>query len=97
MLDADLERFESGLNQTRPGLRLRLAIHEARIAISQITRLKQLGGPRQTAAMNSWRRAYITACNHAASAIDELWDRHQWPADGGRDRTYEWRPATRFR
>lgn len=97
MLDVDIERFENGLNQTRPGLRLRLALHEGRIAISQITRLKQLGGPRALNAIRSWQRAYISASNRAAEAIDELWDHHAWPADGARDRRYEWRPAKRFR
>lgn len=96
MLDADIRRFELGLNQTRPGLRLRLAMHEGRIAIQQIDRLERLGGPRKSA-IESWRRAYIAASNRAAIAIDELWDLHQWPTDGARNRRFEFRPAKDFR
>jgi hypothetical protein len=97
MLDIDTQRFAEGLSQTRPGLRLRLAMNEGRIAIHQIERLKQLGGSRMNQAIESWRRAYIKASDRAAEAIDELWDRHSWPADGARNRRYEWRPAKDFR
>lgn len=95
MLDADLHRFESdGLNQTKPGLKLRLAVHEGRIAIAQIRRLQGLNDPRRTAsaAVDTWRQSYIRASNHAAQAIDELWDAYQWPPDAGRERRYTWQP-----
>lgn len=93
MLDADLKRFERGLNQTRSGLRLRLAMHEGLIAVKQIARLQQLNDPRGgQSAVDSWRRAYIKACNHASEAIDTLFNEHQWPEDGARDRRYEYRP-----
>lgn len=91
MLDADLERFETGLNNTRHGLRLRLAMHEGNIAKRQIERLRFLGG-RYTAAIATWQQAYIKACNNASVAIDALWEGYNWPADGARDRRYEYRP-----
>lgn len=94
MPDEDLKRFARGLNQTRAGLRLRLAIHESRIAIAQIRRLKHLG-PRSARAIESWRRAYIQASDSAAQAIDSLWDEHEWPADGARDRSFEWKIPVR--
>jgi len=97
MLDGDAKRFESGLNQTRAGLRLRLAFHESHIAVSQIERLRALGGPHAAKAIDTWRRAYVKACDHAAQAIDVLWNEHQWPSDGGRTRHYEWRPAKDFK
>lgn len=91
MLDADLKRFTLGLHNTRHGLRLRLAMHEGNIAINQIERLKYLGG-RYTGAIETWQRAYIKACNTASEAIDALWDQHRWPADGARNRRWEYRP-----
>jgi hypothetical protein len=97
MLDADQIRFTQGLHETRPGLRLRLAIHESCIAAAQIGRLIKLGGPRSASASETWRRAHIAACNRASEAIDQLWDQHQWPADGARNRRYEWRPTANFR
>jgi hypothetical protein len=97
MLDTDNERFAASLNQTRPGLRLRLAMHESRIAIAQIERLRRLGGTRMNSAIHSWRRSYIASCDRASEAIDQLFDQHQWPADGARDRRYEWRPAKDLR
>jgi hypothetical protein len=93
MLDADLQRFEAGINQTKSGMRLRMAVHEARIAVRQIERLQALNNPRYGRAIESWRQAYIHSCEHAAQAIDELWDQHQWPTDGARERRFEWRPT----
>lgn len=92
MLDADAERFERSLKETRPGLHLCMAIHEAQVAVQQIRRLEALGGPRRQSAVDSWRRAYIQSCNRAAEAIDALWDRYRWPTDGARDRRFEWTP-----
>lgn len=91
MLDADLRRFTLGLHTTRHGLQLRMAMHEGKIAVHQIERLTFLGG-RTANAIDTWRRAYIKACNNASEAIDALWDQHHWPADAGRDRRFEWRP-----
>jgi len=91
MLDADIERFRTGLHATRHGLRLRLAMHEGSIAIKQIERLKYLGG-RYTSAIETWQRAYIKSCNTASEAIDALWDNYSWPADGARNRSYVYRP-----
>lgn len=91
MLDADIERFEAGLHATRHGLRLRLAIHEGNIAVNQIERLRFLGA-RSSAAIASWRRAYIKACETASQAIDALWEEHRWPADGARERSYQYQP-----
>ena len=97
MPDADLKRFERGLNQTLAGgLKLCLAMHESVIAVRQIERLQQLG-PRAGRAVDSWRRAYIKASENAANAIDQLSERDQWPADGARDRRFEWQPAKDFR
>lgn len=93
MLDADDRQFEKELGSTRYGLRLRLAIEEGRVAVQQIRRLQAMNSTRARAAIESWRRAYIGACNRASAAIDELWDAHQWPTQGGRDRRYAWRPA----
>lgn len=93
MLDADLHRFEAdGLNQTKSGLRLRLAVHEGRIAVAQIR--GGLVGPRRlsAAALETWRQSYIRASNCAAQAIDELWNDYQWPPDAGRERRYTWQP-----
>lgn len=67
-------------------------MHEGRIAVEQIKRLQGLGGPRAAGAIETWRRAYIKACNSASQSIDTLWDEHQWPADGARDRRFEWSP-----
>lgn len=95
MLDADLHRFESeGLNQTKAGLALRMAVHEGRIACSQIKRLTAVNDPRPAAvrALDSWRRSYVHASDRAAQAIDQLWDAYQWPPDAGRERRYAWRP-----
>jgi len=97
MLDQDLQRFAEGLHQTKAGFRLRMAIHESHIAISQIERLRSLGGPHRMAAIDSWQQAYIRACDVAANAIDQLWDSHQWPTDGARVRGYVWHPATHRR
>ena len=94
MLDADLQRFAHGLNQTKSGLRLRLAMHEGAIAVNQIERLQRLGG-NVGRAVDSWRRAYIRASEHGSKAIDDLWNQHQWPTDGARTRDYEWQPAER--
>jgi hypothetical protein len=71
-----------------------MAIHESRIAIEQIERLNYLG-QRQRGAIETWRRAYIKACQAAAEAIDALWDEHRWPEDGARDRRFEWRPSVK--
>lgn len=98
MLDVDVERFATGLNQTGSGLRLRLATHEGRIALAQIKRLQSLNDPRprQQKVIEGWRRVYIHACDRAAQAIDQLWDEHQWPTDGARDRRFTWRPDGTF-
>lgn len=93
MPDPDVKRFMEGLNNTHPGLSLRMATHEGRVAIAQISRLRQLGGKAGViAAIDSWRRTYIKACNSAAASIDQLWERHAWPHDGARAREYEWHP-----
>lgn len=97
MLDADLTRFEAGLNQTKAGLRLRMAIAEAGVARQQIRRLEGQTGRAADRNRESWRRAYIEACNSAALAIDCLWDEFAWPPDAARDRGYVWRPVERFR
>lgn len=91
----DAERFAGGLHRTQAGFALRLAIHEGRVAVQQITRLSRLGGVRRAYAIDTWRRAYIKACNRASTAIDELWDAHQWPSDGARNRSYEWKARLR--
>lgn len=97
MPDPDVKRFMSGLNNTSAGLRLRLAMHEGRIAVSQIKRLRQLGGGRGVlTAIDSWRRAYINSCRLASKAIDELFDDHAWPEDGARARDYEWSPREAY-
>jgi hypothetical protein len=96
MLDADLRRFEHGLNQTRSGMHLRLAIHEGNIAVAQIKRLQDLNSPQSARALATWRKAYISSCDRAAKAIDALWDQHQWPEHGARARDYEWKPSKRF-
>jgi hypothetical protein len=95
--DLDIRRFQNGINQTRSGLRLRLAMHEGRIAVEQIKRLQSLGGRQAALAVETWRHAYIKSCNCASQAIDTLWDEHQWPEDGARDRRFVWRPAANFR
>lgn len=98
MDDTDLTLFANGLNQTKPGLRLRMSIAEAQIALRQISRLYSRGisSPRALRNLQSWQAAYIRASDSASQAIDELWDTHQWPADSARDRTYRWHPtATR--
>jgi hypothetical protein len=92
MLDLDLERFANGLHQTRAGWHLRMAIHEARIAVEQIGRLERRNHPYGAKMINDWRRTYIKACEKASEAIDQLWDKHQWPADGARRRDFEWKP-----
>lgn len=97
MLDGDTERFEAGLNQTGAGLRLRLAMHEGNIALQQLRRLKEKALIDRRSAVESWRKAYIAACNRASMAIDELFDAHQWPEDGARNRRFEWRPTKNFR
>lgn len=97
MLDSDLQRFEAGLNQTGAGLRLRLAMHEGNIALQQLRRLEQQIPINKRSAVESWRKAYIAACNRASMAIDELFDAHQWPEDGARNRRFEWRPAKDFK
>jgi hypothetical protein len=91
MLDADLERFQTGLHTTRHGLRLRLAMHEGNIAVRQIERMACLGS-RYTSAIETWQRAYIKACNNASTAIDQLWDEYRWPADAARARDFIYRP-----
>ena len=83
-------------------MRLRLAIHEGTIAIRKIREVRiltglSLNGQKTTDAVESWRRAYIAACNRATLAIDALWDDYQWPADGARTRDYEWRPTNGFK
>lgn len=97
MLDHDLKRFADGLGETRAGLRLRLAMNETRIAVAQIKRLEQLGGQRTVLAIDSWRRAIIKANHAAAEAIDTLWNDHQWPEDGARERRFEWKPDPAFK
>jgi hypothetical protein len=97
MLDADLKRFQSGLDQTGPGMRLRLSMHESRIAVKQIARYHTVNDPRAGKIIESWRRAYIKACDNAAKAIDMLWEEHQWPEGAARDRSFEWRPTANFR
>jgi hypothetical protein len=94
MLDADLHRFADGLNQTKPGLRLRMAMAESLIARQQITRHYRRGvsGARALKNLESWRLAYVQACNHAAEALDALWDEFAWPTDGARDRGFAWTP-----
>jgi hypothetical protein len=94
VLDQDLKRFKDGLGSTRHGLRLRMAIHEGRIAVQQIRRLEQLG-QKGGRAIDSWRRAYIRACEHASTAIDVLFDEHAWPEDGARERRFEYTPPKR--
>jgi hypothetical protein len=94
VLDADLKRFEDeGINQTRAGLRLRMAVHESRIAAAQIRRLQEINDPRRLSrrVLESWRQSYIRANENASRAIDELWDAFQWPTDAARDRRYEYR------
>jgi hypothetical protein len=93
VLDRDLQRFANGLNTTQSGYRLRLATHESRIAVSQIERLRQLGGRDRAQAIDSWQRAYIKASDNAAKAIDALWDAYQWPTDGARARGFHWQPT----
>jgi hypothetical protein len=96
VLDHDLKRFEDELKDTGDGLKLRLAMHEAKIAVHQIARLRRVGGP-ALRAVESWRVAYIRACDHASQAVDRLWNTYQWPQDAARERSYEWRPAERRR
>lgn len=97
MPDADAKRFMGGLNQTKPGLRLRLAIHEGRIAISQVKAYLEIPGPTHQRALESWRRAWIRASETASRCIDELWETHHWPPDAGRERAFEYRPISRRR
>ena len=102
MPDPDLKRFQAELERTRPGMRLRLAIHESNIAVKKIRALRASFRRSTNLASHSdvtegWRRAYIAACNRASMAIDDLWNQHQWPEDGARNRYYEWRPAKGFK
>lgn len=97
MLDPDLKRFETHLNQTRAGLRLRLAFQEGRIACQQIERLRALNSPNCKAAIQSWQRAYIKASTRATEALDALWDDYQWPPDAARERSFVWCPTKNLR
>jgi len=96
VLDVDTQRFENELGRTPDGMKLRMAMHEARIAAATIAQLYQRGTTRGRQ-IESWRRAYTKACEHASQAIDRLWNAHQWPADGARNRLFEWRPTEPFR
>ena len=97
MPDADLTRFEKQLGRTRPGMHLRLAVHESRLAVRQIQKLLAFGAGETDPDLCSWRRAYVAACERASEAIDELWIIHRWPADGARERRYIWTPTPWFR
>jgi len=109
MPDADLIRFERELGTTRAGMQLRMANHEARIAVFQIEKVRsdlqrllnesqagdgwQVRAKRLRGDLTTWQRAYIKACDRASEAIDALWDSHQWPADCARVRSFDWRPT----
>jgi hypothetical protein len=96
VLDHDLKRFEDGIKQTPDGLKFLLAMHEARIAISEIDRLRR-ERVRRGLALRSWQLAYIKACDRATEAIDRLWDAYQWPSDAARARGFAWRPGENLR
>lgn len=101
MLDVDAQRFAEGLNRTAPGMRLRLAIHEGKIAVAELQRLRRdmaaatdLDSWRKVhyRDLDSWRRAYIRSCTNASQAIDDLWEQFRWPMDAGRARAWLWVP-----
>jgi hypothetical protein len=97
MPDADMDRFTRLLKDTQAGLRLRLAITEAGIAVRKIRELRQHKGlrPLEGSAyeqLQSWRQQYIKTCEYASSAIGELWDKYQWPTDGARAVSYRYQP-----
>ncbi len=95
VLDPDIKRFEtSGLKRTADGLKLVMAMHEMRCAIYQLERLLRVGSAAYRE-IDSWRRAYIRASDHGSQALDRLWNAHQWPTDGARQRDYDWHPETR--
>lgn len=97
MPDLDDQRFVNGLNQTKAGLRLRLAFYESSIAVEQVRCYLRLSGPQHRRSVDSWRRAYIRACERASRCIDELWEEHQWPADAARARDFTFTPSLRRR
>jgi hypothetical protein len=98
MPDADMERFNRTLKDTASGLRLRLAITEAGIAIKMVRRILRENGRLQDvgsnsyAALQAWRRQYIRASEIGSDAIDQLWRSHRWPADAGRTQYYQFKP-----
>jgi len=94
MPDPDTQRFEGGLNRTRDGMRLCMAVKESQIAIAQITKLLTDWNDTRHCALQSWRRAYIFAQNRASGAIDHLWDAYRWPEGAARTRDFEWRPTS---
>jgi hypothetical protein len=84
--------------ETGPGLRLRLAMREASIAVRKIREVRAYYGPIHDqggtpyATLQAWRRQYIKACNVASHAIEHLWEGYQWPPDGARTSTYSFKP-----
>ncbi len=73
-----------------------MAMHEMRIAMIEIGRLQRLR-TRDDGAIETWRRAYIRASDHASQAIDRLWNAHHWPTYAARERSYQWQPDLRPR
>lgn len=98
MPDADMDRFARDLKDTSPGIRFRLALTEAGIAVRMVRQLIQQYGPLHDqgstpyARLQTWRRQYIKATEVGSIALGQLWEAHRWPTDAGRAEAYEYKP-----
>lgn len=81
--------MREGLNLTAPGLRLRLAWHEAAIAKQKI---KLFLSSDNAAGLEQWRRSYIQARERASKEISTLSMSVGWPPETQHDGAYHWRP-----
>jgi len=98
MPDADNDRFNRELKETPPGLRFRLSLREASIAVRMvreiITRYGVIQDPGSTsyARLQAWRRQYIKASEMGSDAIGQLWDQYHWPPNAAATATYHYKP-----
>jgi hypothetical protein len=86
--DPDGQTFQA-LRETGPGLRLRLAIRESDIALTHMRAARRRLDPKAEA---SWQRRYVTCCNNASHAIEQLTEAHAWPLEADFEPTFVWVP-----
>ena len=98
MRDPDNDRFNRELKETGPGLRFRLSLREAAIAVRMVREIIarygviQDQGSYSYAKLQSWRRQYIKASEVGSTAIDHLWESYRWPPNAAPAASYQYKP-----